>query len=77
MGHANDGRPPHLPSTLRAKGTLIRVISAGDMNRKEISISGLTYQLSRSNSQEDCRETPDASARPVKKGDFAVSLSGF
>ena len=35
LGKTDDDRPLHVTFTLRAKGTLIRVISARDMNRKE------------------------------------------
>lgn len=35
LGHTDDGRLLHVTFTLRAEGTLIRVISARDMNRKE------------------------------------------
>jgi len=35
LGRTNDGRQLHVTFTLRAEDTLIRVISARDMNRKE------------------------------------------
>ena len=35
LGFSNDGRLLHITFILRADGTLIRVISARDMNRKE------------------------------------------
>ena len=35
LSKTDDDRPLHVTFTLRAKGTLIRVISARDMNRKE------------------------------------------
>jgi len=35
LGKTNDARLLHITFTLRAKGTLIRVISARDMHRKE------------------------------------------
>ena len=35
LGKTNDTRLLHITFTLRAKGTLIRVISARDMHRKE------------------------------------------
>lgn len=35
LGRTDDNRILHVTFTLRAKGTLIRVISARDMNRKE------------------------------------------
>jgi hypothetical protein len=35
LGKTDDDRQLHVTFTLRAKGTLIRVISARDMNRKE------------------------------------------
>ena len=38
LGKTDDDRRLHVTFTLRAKGTLIRVISARDMNRKERSI---------------------------------------
>jgi uncharacterized DUF497 family protein len=38
LGKTDDGRQLHVTFTLRAKGTLIRVISARDMNRKERNI---------------------------------------
>jgi uncharacterized protein len=38
LGGTDDGRLLHVTFTLRAKGTLIRVISARDMNRKERNI---------------------------------------
>jgi uncharacterized DUF497 family protein len=38
LGKTDDGRQLHVTFTLRAKGTLIRVISARDMNRKERAI---------------------------------------
>ena len=38
LGRTDDDRQLHVTFTLRAKGTLIRVISARDMNRKERSI---------------------------------------
>jgi uncharacterized protein len=38
MGETNDARLLHLTFTLRGSGTLIRVISARDMHRKERAI---------------------------------------
>lgn len=38
LGHARDGRLLHVTFTLREAGTLIRVISARDMHRKEMAI---------------------------------------
>lgn len=38
LGKCNDDRYLQITFTLRARGTLIRVISARDMNRKERSI---------------------------------------
>jgi hypothetical protein len=38
LGHTHDGRLLHLTFTLRGVGTLIRVISARDMHRKERAI---------------------------------------
>lgn len=38
LGKTDDDRKLHATFTLRAKGTLIRVISARDMNRKERAI---------------------------------------
>jgi len=38
LGRTDDERQLHVTFTLRAKGTLIRVISARDMNRKERNI---------------------------------------
>ncbi len=38
LGKADDGRPLHITFTLRESGTLIRVISARDMHRKERAI---------------------------------------
>jgi len=38
LGHAHDGRLLHVTFTLREAGTLIRVISARDMHRKEKAI---------------------------------------
>ncbi len=35
LGHTDDGRRLHIAFTIRADGTLIRVISARDMQRKE------------------------------------------
>lgn len=35
LGHTDEGRLLHITFTLRDDGTLIRVISARDMNRKE------------------------------------------
>jgi uncharacterized protein len=35
LGQTTQGRPLHVTFTLRESGTLIRVISARDMNRKE------------------------------------------
>lgn len=35
LGKTNEGRELHITFTLRADGTLIRVISARDMHRKE------------------------------------------
>ena len=35
LGNTDDGRQLHVTFTLRAKGALIRMISARDMNRKE------------------------------------------
>jgi uncharacterized DUF497 family protein len=35
LGRTDDGRALHVTCTLRQDGTLIRVISARDMNRKE------------------------------------------
>lgn len=38
LGHTHDGRRLHITFTLRARGSLIRVISARDMHRKERTI---------------------------------------
>ncbi len=38
LGKTDDDRKLHVTFTLRAKGTLIRVISARDMNRKERTV---------------------------------------
>lgn len=38
LGKTDDYRPLHVTFTLRAEGTLIRVISARDMHRKERTI---------------------------------------
>lgn len=38
LGRTDDHRKLHVTFTLRAKGTLIRVISARDMNRKERTV---------------------------------------
>ena len=38
LGRTDDGRQLHVTFILRAKGTLIRVISARDMNRREKNI---------------------------------------
>lgn len=38
LGKTDEGRQLHVTFTLRAKGTMIRVISARDMNRKERNI---------------------------------------
>lgn len=38
LGKTDDGRQLHITFTLRTKDTLIRVISARDMNRKERTI---------------------------------------
>lgn len=38
LGRTDDDRKLHVTFTLRAKGTLIRVISARDMNRKERTV---------------------------------------
>ncbi len=38
LGHTHDGRLLHITFTLREAGTLIRVISARDMHRKERTI---------------------------------------
>ncbi len=38
LGQTTDKRPLHVTFTLRRNGTLIRVISARDMNRKERKI---------------------------------------
>lgn len=38
LGRTDDDRKLHVTFTLRAKGTLIRVISARDINRKERAI---------------------------------------
>ena len=38
LGHTDDGRRLHVTFTLRAEGTLIRVISARDMHRKERAV---------------------------------------
>lgn len=35
LGQTDEGRPLHVTFTLRAEGTLIRVISARDMSRRE------------------------------------------
>jgi uncharacterized DUF497 family protein len=35
LGKTHEGRELHITFTLRAKGTLVRVISARDMHRKE------------------------------------------
>ena len=38
LGKTNEGRALHITFTLRTEGTLIRVISACDMHRKELSV---------------------------------------
>lgn len=38
LGHTHDGRRLHIAFTLRSHGSLIRVISARDMHRKERAI---------------------------------------
>ena len=38
LGRADDGRTLHITFTLRQSGTLIRVISARDMHRKERTV---------------------------------------
>ena len=38
LGNTDDDRKLHVTFTLRAEGTLIRVISARDMNRKERTV---------------------------------------
>jgi uncharacterized DUF497 family protein len=38
LGHTHDGRLLHITFTMREAGTLIRVISARDMHRKERTI---------------------------------------
>lgn len=38
LGETDDGRRQHITFTLRADGTLLRVISARDMHRKERAI---------------------------------------
>jgi uncharacterized DUF497 family protein len=38
LGQTNQGRPLHITFTLRRANTVIRVISARDMNRKERAI---------------------------------------
>lgn len=38
LGKTDEGRTLHITFTLRSKGTLIRVISARDMHRKERAI---------------------------------------
>jgi hypothetical protein len=38
LGQTHEGRRLHITFTLRAEGTLVRVISARDMHRKERSI---------------------------------------
>lgn len=38
LGHTHDGRRLHVTFTLRSRGSLIRVISARDMHRKERAI---------------------------------------
>ena len=38
LGHTDDGRRLHVSFTLRRGGTLLRVISARDMSRKERNI---------------------------------------
>jgi uncharacterized protein len=38
LGHTHEGRLLHITFTLRGAGTLIRVISARDMHRKERAI---------------------------------------
>jgi len=38
LGHTHDGRLLHITFTIRDAGTLIRVISARDMHRKERTI---------------------------------------
>ena len=42
LGKTDDGRRLHITFTLRSDGTLIRVISARDMHRKERRIYGDT-----------------------------------
>jgi len=38
LGKTDDGRKLHITFTLRARGTLIRIVSARDMNRKERAV---------------------------------------
>ena len=38
LGHTDDGRRLHITFTLRGSGSLIRVLSARDMHRKERSV---------------------------------------
>jgi uncharacterized DUF497 family protein len=40
LGRTNSGRLLHITFTLRADGTLIRIISARDMHRKERGVYG-------------------------------------
>jgi len=46
LGETDDGRHLHITFTLRAAGTLIRVISSRDMHRKERIIYGQAKQKS-------------------------------
>ena len=46
LGETDDGRHLHITFALRAAGTLIRVISARDMHRKERIIYGQAKQES-------------------------------
>lgn len=40
LGHADNGRMLHVTFTLRGGGTLLRIISARDMSRKERMVYG-------------------------------------
>lgn len=60
LGETDDGRKLHVTFTLRSDGSLIRVISARDMHRKERMIyEDLQAQESRRTSEPEGDESPD------------------
>jgi uncharacterized protein len=68
LGKTDDGRRLHITFTLRSDGTLIRVISARDMHRKERRIYGETEtQGPQGTADQPHKGAPDENGSNVQK----------